>query len=466
MEVQQQLTYELRTRVGLLPGVINELKNLAAKDSNGMGIHQSQIETVKALLDKMQVEKDPLVKQLSPDLPREEFAARREEIEQFLTVANSIMATFRYVFAQRDDSPTDKAILDIADLVAAFCYKPYMELANTWRGLPKDHYREPPLIYLNAMLSPAAISRRHDLRQVGLKLYTDTENNLPISMISIPFHDTIAIWTLCSLYHEVGHLIDNDLNLRDAVTSAMTTALRKSGGNDSEAATRRTVWNFWVAEMLADAFGVLLGGAAYGYSLLGMIFRSAADVTTVREDNHPNEHVRAHLLAALLRATGVPALAEAAQRITQTWRAAYGEIVELQPYVNECEVVAEVLLKTKLDVLKDQQKQDSQPHALVEFGYRLAADHSKIEKLASWLRLGTDRPSPDNYSYQLIPAAAQLAVEGVTENFENNYQAIQKATLEFIGDIYRAKFLNPNPNTQSRQDYLNKLIGDQRFSNV
>ncbi len=466
MEVQQQLTYELRNRVGLLPGVINELKDLAAKDSNGMGIHQSQIETVKALLDKMQLEKDPLINQLSADLPRDEFAARREEIEQFLTVVNSIMATFRYVFAQRDDSPADKAILDIADLVAAFCYKPYMELANRWRGLPKDHYREPPLIYLNAMLSPAAISRRHDLRQVGLKLYTDTENNLPISMISIPFHDTIAIWTLCSLYHEVGHLFDNDLNLRDELSTALTAALKNSGEQNSEAATRRTVWNSWIAEMLADAFGVLLGGAAYGYSLLGMIFRSAVDVTTVSGDNHPNEHVRAHLLAALLRATGVPGLAEAAQKITLTWQAAYGEIVELQPYVKECDVVADVLLKTKLDVLRDQQKQDSQPHALVEFGYKLAADHSKIESLASWLRSGTDRPDPDNYNYQLIPAAAQLAVEGVTEDFENNYPAIQRATLDFISEIYRAKFLNPNPNTQSRQDYLNKLIGEQKFFRV
>ena len=119
--------------------------------------------------------------------------------------------------------------------------------------------------------------------------------------------------------------------------------------------------------------------------------QSAADVTTVSGDNHPNEHVRAHLLAALLRATGVPALAEAAQKITLTWQAAYGEI-GVQPYLKECDVVADVLLKTKLDVLKVQQKQDSQPHALVEFGYRLAADHSRIESLATWLRSGTDRP--------------------------------------------------------------------------
>ena len=70
---------------------------------------------------------------------------------------------------------------------------------------------------------------RHEFRQVGLKLYTDTENNLPISMILIPFHDTIAVWTLCSLYHEVGHLFDNDLNLRDELTTAMTAALKKVG---------------------------------------------------------------------------------------------------------------------------------------------------------------------------------------------------------------------------------------------
>lgn len=466
MGVQQQLTYELRSRVGLLPGVINELKDLADKDNNGMGIHQSQIDTVKALLDKMGAERDPLVNELKPDLPLEEFAAKRDEIEQFLTSTNSIMATFRYIFAQRDDSPADKAILDIADLVAAACYKPCMELANGWRGLPKDHYREPPLVYLNAMQSPAAISRRHDLKQVGLKLYTDIETNLPISVISLPFHDTIAVWTFCSLYHEVGHLLDNDLNLRDTLSKVLTATLEKSGENDADAAARRTVWESWVPEMLADAFGVLLGGAGFAYSLMGMIFRAAEDVKTVREGRHPNEHVRAHLLAALLRATGVQPLADAAQKILKTWLDAYGEIPSLQPYVKDCDVLADILLKTKLDVLKDKNKEDSLPRALIEFGYRLASDHKKVEQLATWLRLGVDRPNPDNYSYQLIPAAAQMAIEGVTENFENQYKDIQEGTLAFIKEIYRAKFLNPNPNSPGRQAYLNGLLADLKFTKL
>jgi hypothetical protein len=206
--------------------------------------------------------------------------------------------------------------------------------------------------------------------------------------------------------------------------------------------------------------------AAYGYALLAMIFRSAADVGTVRTGKHPNEHVRAHLIAELLCASGVPSLADAAQTITETWQKAYGEIESLQSYVKECHVVADVLLNTKLDVLKDQTKADSLPHALIEFGYKLAADHRKIEKLATWLRENIDRPNPDNYSYQLIPAAAQMSIKGVTKDFENKYKAIHEGTLAFIKEIYRAKFLNPNPTTPARQAYLNRLVADFKFKAV
>ena len=465
MGIQHQLTYELRKRVGLLPGVIDELKDMADKDANGMGIHQSQIDTVKAMLEQMRAEQGPLVQKLDPGLPLEEFAGKRTEVERFLTTSHSIMATFRYIFAQRKDSADDKMMLDIADLVVAHCYKPFMQLANGWRGLPADHYREPPLTYLNAMMVPAAISRRHDLKQIGLKLHTDTENRLPISVISLPFHDTVAVWTFCSLYHEVGHLLDNDLHLRAGLTEAMSDALKEAGKDDPDAARRRVSWESWAGEMVADAFGVLLGGAAYGHSLVRMLFRSVADVGALgSDDKHPNEHVRAHLLVALLRATGVQPLADAAQKIAETWRDAYGDITDLRPFVEECALVADVLLKTKLDVLRDKQNPGSQPHALVEFGYRLATDHKKIERLATWFREQVDQPDADNFTYRAIPAAAQLAVEGVSADFENKYASIQKEALAFIEKVYRDKFLNPNPNSAVRQAFLKKMIGELKFA--
>lgn len=464
MDIRQQLTYELHRRVQLLPQTINELKDLADKGVDGMGIHQSQINTVKSVLDKMAEDHVLLVEDLKATLALKDFTDKRSEIEQFLTATNSIMATFRYIFAQRGESPSTKKMLDIADLVSAYCYKPCMQLANQWRELPRDHYREPPLTYLNAMLSPAAIARRHNLNQIGLKLYTDTENLLPISVISFPFHDTIAVWTFCSLYHEVGHLLDNDLCLRDELDQALSEALKQAGKNEPGSLQRQTMWHFWLGEMIADAFGVLLGGVAYGYALLAMLFRTIEEIETLEGDKHPNEYVRVYLLCELMRATGVAPLVDAAQKIEKTWHDAYGDIAQLAPFLPESKIVADVLLNTKLNVLKNKQKEDSPPHALIEFGYKLGANHKTIEDLASWLGKELVRPRPEDYPLQLVPAAAQLAVEAVATEFDQTYQEIQQRALDFIAEIKHDQFLTADVNPLARQAYLDDLIKNLIFA--
>jgi len=464
VDIRQQLTYELHRRVQLLPQTIDELKELADKGVGGMGIHQSQIATVKSVLDKMAEDHVLLVKELKPTLSVNDFTDKRSEIEQFLTATNSIMATFRYIFAQRGESLFNKKMLDIADLVSAYCYKPCMKLANKWRGLSPDHYREPPLTYLNAMLSPAAIARRHNLNQIGLKLYTDTENLLPISVISFPFHDTIAVWTFCSLYHEVGHLLDNDLGLRDELEPALTEALKQAGKNEPGFQQRLTMWQFWLGEMIADTFGVLLGGVAYGYALLGMLFRTKEEIETLGGDKHPNEYVRVYLLCELMRTTRVAPLADAAQKIEKVWHEAYGDIAQLTPFLSESKIVADVLLNTKLNVLKNKEEEDSPPHPLVEFGYKLDANHKDIEALALWLGEEIVRPRPENYPYQLVPAAAQMAVEAVTTEFDQTYRAIQQRTLDFIAEIKHDEFLAADANPPARQAYLNDLIKNLTFT--
>jgi len=466
MSIQQQLTYELRGRVEMIPEVVEELKGQAAADDNGMGIHQSQINMVKSVLDKMKEEQGSLIQDFVPTLPFDDFTEKRSEIEQFLTVTNSIMATFRYIFTQRNESKFYKTMLDIADLVAAYCYRPFMQIANSWRGLPRDYFREPPLIYLNAMLSPAAISRRHNLNQVGLKLYTDTENRLPISVISLPFHDMVAIWTFCSLYHEVGHLLDNDLGLRDELKTALTKALTKGGQDDPVSEQRQAVWESWLGEMIADTFGVLIGGVGFAYALLNMMFRPKEEISTVGEDKHPNEYLRVYLLCALLRETGVEPLKKTADEIEQTWHEAYGDSAPLASYLPECKTVANVLMTTKLDALKNSDTADSEPHALKEFGYKLEANHQKVVSLSRWLREEVDRPEPAAYPYQLVPAAAQMAVRDVTENFEEKYKAIQQRTLDFIGNIEHDKFLAPDANTADRRAYLKKMVADLKFAAI
>lgn len=451
MNIQQRLAFELTRRAGLLPQEVNELKALTDGNIQGMGIHQSQIATVKMILDELQEQQNEAVRRLDPALPADEFTEMRSDIEGILTATHSILATFRFIFAQRNQSPHYKEILDLADLIAADCYLTCIKLANKWRGLPSDHYREPPLTYLNAMLSPVAITRKHTLNKVGLQLYAEVEKQLPISVISLPFHDTVAVSASCSLYHEVGHLLDSDIGLSAELGKIIDAELKNKGAT----AARRASWKFWIDETIGDCFGVLLGGAAFGYALANMLYKPREDIGTLGEDSHPNEYVRIFLVAALLKSAKVEELTDTAKKIEDAWRDIYGDIANLAQYLPDCEVVADRLLNAKLQALND--------HCLIELRPNMKNDHERIDELAVWLRDEVARPEPDNYPFRFVPAAAQLAAEGVKEEFEKRYEDIQKRALAFVALIDRPKFLDPTGISPRRKDHLNGLIKKINF---
>jgi hypothetical protein len=448
MQVQEQLAFELRRRAALLPSEVSTLKKLADKNENGWGIHQSQIKNVKEILDGLLKEQKEVLARLHPSLTLEEFAEKRSDIEKTLTGTHSILATFNYIFSQRDKSPEYKFLLDIADIIAAKCYLPCIKLANKWRGLPLEHFREPPLVYFNAMLSPAAITRSHAVNQVGLKMYGELEHLLPISIISLPFHDRAALWTYCSIYHEVGHLLDNDIGLRDNLENIVTKDLPESD--------RKRFWQLWLREMIADAFGVLLGGVAFGYALFTMLLKSAEDIRSFTTDKHTNDYVRIFLLGALLRATKVEPLAMAAGEIEQEWSGFYGQPAELSSYTNECERVANILLGEELEVLKG--------HKLVEFASTLSTDYQKTLDLSKWLRDVDQRPDPNTFPLQLVPAAAQMAAHDVRDNFAESYDDIQKRALDYLAKIKPPTFLDSSLESKEHQSYVRGMIKDLKFT--
>lgn len=43
------------------------------------------------------------------------------------------------------------------------------------------------------------------------------ETQLTVPVISLPFPYTITLWNYCSLYHEVGHPVDEDLGIGKAL---------------------------------------------------------------------------------------------------------------------------------------------------------------------------------------------------------------------------------------------------------
>ena len=457
MNLQQQIAVELRRRTQLLPQELGALKTSSSRVNTGMGIHQSQIEAVSALLEgllakqteRMKVFDDPAK---AAALTRDEFAGLRADVELGLTGTHSIMAIFQYVFDQRSGKAEYGAALNAADLIAAYCYLPCMKLANRWSGAPEGRFREPPLTYLSARKSPVSITRHKALDNLGLTLYEEQESSLPIPVISLSFHNTAVLWTYCSLYHEVGHLLDQDLALRAALAGPLKERLGQSGNQEQ--------WGQWLKEMIADAFGVILGGAGFADSLMSLLFNTAEEVVTAGMDKHPNSYVRVFLISALLRSTGVPALGKAADEMGEAWRALYGEPDPLKTYIGECEKVAAVLLDEPLDVLGGRRLRDfaggdeHDPKAPDS-----AQDHDRVLRLADYLRFDFDRPAPEESWMRLVPAAAQMALRQADGDAAAASAGIHQRALAFIADLPHQEFLGDD-SPKGHDEHMKDLISN------
>lgn len=471
--LQQQIATELCRRTELLPHEIAEWNAQSNTNKYGMGIHQSQVRTVTKLFNAMLEKQNALREGMHPDqaaaLPQETFTSKRMDLEQLLTGSHSIMATFRYIFSQRDATQPYGHILDAADLVAATCYLPCIKLFNRWKGLPDENYREPPLIYLNARLSPAAITRRHHFSLIGLALEGEEELKLPLSIISLSFHDTAGFWTLSSLYHEVGHVLTQDMGLNDDLSTAMQKKFEASPNKDTWSKT-------WLSEMIADTFGVLLGGEGFVRCLVNMLFKTKNEV--IEESGtgkHPNSYVRVFLLGALLRRTGVDEFKTVADSIEAEWTNFYDTPSSLNTFVQECETVADVLLNAPLAVLGDERN-------LLSFALDKASginsvpdlnqDHRYTRAIARYLpakKVNNDyteaRQKPADL-IRLIPAAAQLAVQKIETDHLQQFENIHKNALELTLQLQKEAKMEFLADDNKHEAYLESLINRLNFSSV
>lgn len=442
-ELQTQLAVELHRRGEIVPRELTELTEMTEANAEGMGIHRSQVRAIKKLLEGLLQKQQNLLSAFADApqagaLPREEFTLKRERLQDVMTGTHSVIAVFNHVFEQRKNQDY-RGILDAADLLATYCYQPCINLANEWRGEPQGTFREPPLTYLNAARSAAAIARHETLGEIGLALFSGMELLLPIPVISFTFHDTAVFWSLCSLYHESGHLLSLELGLSEALKEFMQASLAGS--------PNLRMWgDLWLEEMVADTFGVLLGGAGYVYSLMNLLYNTASEV--IMDSGlgaHPNSYVRVFLLGALLRATGVAELGEVAARVEAEWRDFYGAPPAfLQPFISECEAVAEVLLHQPLPPLNKKCLHDFARHN--EGSPNLpdcARDHAHAVLISDHLRRLETRPANANNSswIRLVPAAAQMAVRATMTDVPNQLSAINTRAMAFLNTLPRPTFL-------------------------
>ena len=451
MPLFDRIVAEMQRRVTLLPEEMQAWKASADANTDELGIHSSQFEALKIMLEGLQEKQEELLPQLSPALPPGQFAEVYWRLVNQTAGINDLWSIFRHIIAQHQDKLL-KPLLDAADLVAANCYLTCLQQARTWGLLEEEQFREPPLVYLEAEVSPATASRGMRVEALGFPLRHYRDMRLPIPIVVLPFDHAGSLWLFCSLHHEVGHNLDQDLKLRRELKQLLTKRLQA----ENVPRERLAMWQQWAGEVLADAFGVLLGGAGFGHSLASLLLVLAPLFTVLNPgDKHPHHHVRVYLVASMLRLCGVPGLTEAADLIVRNWDASQ-KPSWIEPYVKDSDIVAKVSLNQPLEPLGNR--------ALREVVPDLAGDTDRANRLARYLSTGFKRdPDPKQwppFPHRLVPVAAQLAFMEKDTPTANDLDEVQKRALQYLRDIPRPRWLGDG----GRREFLRTLTHGLDFN--
>lgn len=287
---------------------------------------------------------------------------------------------------------------------------------------------------------------------LGFPLRHYRDMRLPIPIVVLPFDHAGSLWLFCSLHHEVGHNLDQDLKLRVELKRLVTQRLQA----ENIPRERLAMWQQWAGEVLADAFGVLLGGAGFGHSLASLLQVLAPLFPALNSgDKHPHPYVRVYLVAAMLRLCGVPGLTEAADFILQQWDAGQ-KPVWIEPYVIDSGTVAEVYLNQPLGPLGNRTLRELVPD--------LAGNTDRVNRLARYLGSGFNRdPDPKQrppFPHRLVPVAAQLAFMEKSTPTIADLDSIQDLALQYLRAIPRPEFLAG----VDRREFLRMLTQELDFT--
>jgi hypothetical protein len=424
------LKRELERRVQVLPQELAAWKASVEANREGQGIHQSQVialeELMSGLADRQSRALESLPAALGPALA-DAYLGLIEE----LTGAGEIWQLFRLALAQRRDPPL-APLLDAADLVAADCYRACLGQASNWQAIGPER-RAPPLVLLEATTTPVTAGRGEAFATLGFPMRRYRDLRLPLPIVLLPADHAPCFWLFCSIHHEVGHSVDQDLGLSKELKQRLLTYLDEQG----IPADRRDRWWSWTAEILADAVGVALGGAGYGQFLASWLLVLAPSPRFEKldpSDPHPNPHLRTKLLCELMRCLEPDACEEVATRSLGAWEA-QPRPDWLPPYASDAALVARFFLETPLRALSG--------HAVRELGGDTRREATKHANLGQYLRTRLDPPDPALHEirHRAVPPAAQLALAGAGDLTGPALDDVHQRSLEYLGALPRPKFL-------------------------
>jgi hypothetical protein len=385
----------------------------------------------------------------APPLSVAGFADAHTALLIEMTGAQELWRVFRFMLGQLED-PFVRRPLKAAGRVAADCYTLGIQQARALQAITSDKFREPPLVYLEAVESPATAGRADRVQDLSASVRQWRNLKLPLPIVLLPADYAHAFWTFCALHHEVGHNLDQDLGLRLEIRANLT---------DAVAAAEEPHWRRWSGEMLADTLGIVLGGVGFALSLgaLALLLGPAARYEELDVDaEHPPLLLRVRLLAALLRRTQVAAQAAYADQLDAIWTAA-PRPAWLQPFADDVDDVAALFMGPNLTALKE--------HPITALNPAMAADHAQVEALASYFLTGKKRPNPLGAAMRprLVASAAQLALWLADPINEAALESIHTMALDYLDLVPAIGTLAAHPGQRA---YLRQLADEIDFSSL
>jgi hypothetical protein len=449
--LQQQTRVEFGRRLKVLSADVAAWT--PADRLQNMGLSEPQrLALVNLLQDLDRRQKDAFFN-LDKDLPAPKFADGKADLMLQMTGAQELWQVFRNILDQHEDQITKTAVR-AATRVAGDCYQMCIRRARRWHAIPEERLREQPLVFLEAVESPATAGRSDQVRLISSSIRQWREVKLPLPIALLPFDYSQSIWTFCAIHHEVGHNLDQDLDLSPELRGSLFELL---GPKDK-------MWRRWSKEILADVFGLVLAGVGFALSMaaLALTLGPATQFKQLDEQaEHPPLLLRLRLLSEMLLLTKVPGLVKWGNDLREAWDAA-SKPDWLGPFSEDAPKVAEHFLTSNIANLKD--------HSMLEFNPDLAAEHGVTDQLASFFLTGKNRPVPskdDGMHPRLVPAAAQMALRRSEQPTAAVLEQLQVDALKYLDLIPPVAHLAaPVVDAASRREYLQSLVMNIDFRSV
>jgi hypothetical protein len=453
--IRQYLAADLERRLKVLPEEVAAWKQSALANVAQLGLHGSQLVALSDMMGVLAADQAAELEKLRAlDDPRA-FGDGLQALLSKLGGAHDVWRIFRTILNQRQD-PTLTPLADTADLIAHDGYASCLEQARRWGIVEADHFREPPLTYLESSLSPSTASRGENVQLLGFPVREYRNLMLPVPIVLFPLDQAASFWMMCSIAHEVGHNVDHDLDPRP--NRRLTDEYKKKLiGRVPDG--REPQWRRWMAEIFADAIAVVFGGAGFGFSMafwtvpLGQATEFQAPAPSAV---HPPPLLRLRLIAEMLRETGIAEIRSAGDVLVDLWGALARPAWEAD-YEADVPTLATLLMGEAVAL---------NGRALLALNRGLAADHDRSAELAAhWADARKPRPHPivpDAFPFRLVPSAAALgtsmlgdpdaaALDGLHAKAAGYFKLIPRpAKLAGAGDRHR--------------DYLKELAGRLDFS--